>query len=94
MHASVPELTNRTISILGTADMTILASTFSRRHGAPKLVPFFIVSAKAVSTCNTILFRKKYIYKRKYIHKVRPVNELNVHELFVNLFGGKFVYVR
>ncbi|KAJ0778522.1 hypothetical protein HanLR1_Chr02g0072611 [Helianthus annuus] len=23
----------------------------------------------------------------------RPVNEPNVHELFMNLFGGKFVYV-
>ncbi|KAF5806753.1 hypothetical protein HanXRQr2_Chr05g0225281 [Helianthus annuus] len=28
-------------------------------------------------------------------HKLmdRPVNELNVHELFKNLFGGKFVYL-
>lgn len=51
MHASVPELTKRTISILGTAEMTISARTFSRRHGAPKLVPFFIVSPKAASTC-------------------------------------------
>ncbi|MFS7907866.1 hypothetical protein Hanom_Chr01g00076441 [Helianthus anomalus] len=27
-------------------------------------------------------------------HLNRPVNVPNVHELFVNLFGGKFVYVR
>ncbi|MFS7956173.1 hypothetical protein Hanom_Chr07g00651461 [Helianthus anomalus] len=23
----------------------------------------------------------------------RPINESNIHELFVNLFGGKFVYL-
>uniref|UniRef100_A0A6N2MF88 Uncharacterized protein n=1 Tax=Salix viminalis TaxID=40686 RepID=A0A6N2MF88_SALVM len=35
IHASVPELTNRTISMLGTALITISAKTFCRRHGAP-----------------------------------------------------------
>lgn len=52
MQASVPELTNRTISMLGTAEITISASTFSRRHGAPKLVPFCRVSIKAAFTWN------------------------------------------
>ncbi|KAJ0801613.1 hypothetical protein HanPI659440_Chr03g0119191 [Helianthus annuus] len=30
----------------------------------------------------------------KCLRKARTVNEPNVHELFMNLFGGKFVYVR
>jgi len=38
-HASVPLLTKRTISTLGTRSMTILASTFSSAHGAPNEVP-------------------------------------------------------
>lgn len=54
MHASVPEFTNLTISILGTAAITISASVFSRRQGAPKLVPFFMVSANAASTCSSV----------------------------------------
>ena len=40
IQASVPELTKRTISTLGTASITISASVFSRTQGAPKLVPF------------------------------------------------------
>lgn len=50
MHASVPEFTNLTISILGTAAITISAKVFSNRQGAPKLVPFFIVSTRAART--------------------------------------------
>ena len=41
--------------------MTISARTFSRRHGAPKLVPFFIVSAKAASTCSVKVKSKKIL---------------------------------
>ena len=50
MHASVPELVKRTISTAGTASMTILASSFSRAHGAPNDVPFCMVSVIAAST--------------------------------------------
>ena len=39
MVASVPELTMRTISMDGTAEMIISASRISPRVGAPKLVP-------------------------------------------------------
>jgi hypothetical protein len=41
--------------MLGTAEMTISAKIFSSRQGAPKLVPFFIVSARAASTCREII---------------------------------------
>jgi hypothetical protein len=41
--------------MLGTAEMTISAKTFSSTQGAPKLVPFFIVSARAASTCREIV---------------------------------------
>jgi len=50
MHASVPELVKRTISTEGTASMTILASSFSRAHGAPNEVPFSSVTLSASST--------------------------------------------
>ncbi len=50
MQASVPLLTNLTISTDGTASITISASLFSKTHGAPKLVPFSIASCNAVVT--------------------------------------------
>lgn len=50
MRASVPELTNQTILMLGTAEITISGRTFSERQGVPEQVPFFIVSARAART--------------------------------------------
>ena len=41
MQASVPELTNRTISILGTASITFCANTFSNSRGGAKASTFF-----------------------------------------------------
>ena len=52
-HASVPLLTKRTISTLGTRSMTILASTFSSAHGAPKLVPLSICAFKTALTSSS-----------------------------------------
>ena len=46
MVASVPELTKRTISMLGTNSVTSLASSTSCGQGAPKLVPLAAVSCK------------------------------------------------
>ena len=51
MVASVPELTNRTLSIEGTARQTISANSTSRGDGAPKLVPSPAVRRIAATTC-------------------------------------------
>ncbi|KAJ0807086.1 putative cytochrome b5-like heme/steroid binding domain-containing protein [Helianthus annuus] len=39
-------------------------------------------------------FTGTFVNSCQTIHFIRPVNEPNVHELFMNVFGGKFVYVR
>ena len=50
--ASVPLFTMRIISTLGTRLITSFASSDSSPHGAPKLRPFFAVSATAVITAS------------------------------------------
>lgn len=50
MQASVPELVKRTISMLGTASITICARMFSSGLGAPKLVPLERVARRAERT--------------------------------------------
>ncbi|MFS7967548.1 hypothetical protein Hanom_Chr09g00786971 [Helianthus anomalus] len=47
---------------------------------------------------NNIIHKQYQIYKvsistHLLMNTIRPVNEPNVHELLMNLFGGKFVYL-
>ncbi len=50
--ASVPLLTNRTISTAGKAEMIVLASWLSASVGMPKLVPRPMALDNAATTCS------------------------------------------